>query len=89
VRGDLLVDLHVHAPDAGQRGERVGDEAPDHVVLALRGIAELDVHRHVVAVDGDLLHGLARDEVAARVRVDQRLEAALDVGVGDRHDRSF
>ncbi len=38
-----------------------------------------------IKIDGDLLHRLAGDEVAVGVRVDQRLEARLDVGFGEGH----
>ena len=37
------------------------------------------------AVDRDLLHGLAGDEILAGVGIDKSAQAALDVGLGNDH----
>jgi hypothetical protein len=54
-------------------------------VLALAGIAELDVEGDVVAGNLDVAYRAARDEVLGGVRIDQRAQRVLDAGFTEGH----
>src|SRR6266540_2500521 len=70
-----------------QRGESRLDELANRFVLALGRIAEDEIDSDVRTVDLHLSYRLGRAEVATGVRVDQRTQAGLDVGLGDGHRR--
>ena len=70
------------ATGAGQRRELSMHELSQRFVLSLRGIAQLRVDAHVRTVELHPAHRFRKDEIAARVGVDQRVQSVLDVGLG-------
>jgi hypothetical protein len=84
-----VADVDRDLADAGQRRELVADELFQALVLALRGIGELHVDDDVRTLDLDLAHRLRGDEIAPGIGIGQRVQAGLDVGLGNGHRRDL
>ncbi len=81
-------DLRAHLDlDRGRAGvlEGLRHLAADRLMLALAGVAELDIERNLVAGHLDVARRACRHEVLAGVRVDKALQYRLDLCFGERH----
>src|SRR6185295_1259593 len=77
VRHDLRGDVDRDVPRA-RLPERLGHLPADRLELALAGVAELDVERHVLARHLDVAGRARGDEILAGVRVDELPESVLN-----------
>ncbi len=85
VRHDTATDIDGHIAGIRQGFQFVGDQLLDFGLYGLRRIAQHDVERDVVAVDLDVLHAFAADEVLAGIGVEQCLECFLNLRFCDGH----
>ena len=60
----------VTRPAPGSAADRVAHQLLQALVLALRRVPQCQVDRDIGAIQPDLAHGLARDEIAAGIGID-------------------
>ena len=83
VGNDLARDTDVHGAHAWDAAELACDEFADRIELGLGGIAELDFERDAAAFQFDVSRRLGRNEILARIRVNDFLERSVNLFLGD------
>ena len=85
MRHDLVADADRDAARAGQRSNGILRELADHIMLAFRGIAELNVDGDFCLRRAHAFHRLARDEILSGIGIDDAFESGGDISVRQRH----
>jgi hypothetical protein len=70
MRHDFCIHMRTHLPDTGQCTQRCCGGCAQGFNLTFGGIPQLDIERHIRAVDLDIFCRFRGDEILARIRVD-------------------
>ena len=79
MRDDFAEYVGRHIANPGQCANGVYDQFADYIDLAFCRIGKLNVERNIAAIDLDVFHRPASDEILASVWIDRSRKRSLDL----------